>query len=69
LYNSLLSLLHDDDLEDMYSNPERIKKDSNYTLADIYDGEEYRGKIEVFYEYDHGDNWDHDITFLGRVTS
>ncbi|KAL2012047.1 hypothetical protein VTN00DRAFT_4765 [Thermoascus crustaceus] len=43
------------------------------TLAEVYDSEEYRGKeVKVVYEYDRdfrrdGDNWDHDISFLGRA--
>ncbi|KIX01186.1 uncharacterized protein Z518_08911 [Rhinocladiella mackenziei CBS 650.93] len=37
------------------------------TLADIYDSDEFRGKVEVSYEYDHGDGWDHEIAFLGRA--
>jgi len=27
------------------------------------------GKVEVSYEYDHGDSWDHKITFLGKADS
>jgi hypothetical protein len=34
----------DDDLKGAYPDPEAIKKDSDYTLADIYDSEEYKGK-------------------------
>jgi hypothetical protein len=61
----LLTLMPDDDLKGAYPDPEAIKKDSDYTLADIYDSEEYKGKVEVSYEYDHGDSWDHAIIFLG----
>jgi hypothetical protein len=50
-----------------YPEPERVKSETQYTLADIYDGEEYKGKVEVSYEYDHGDGWDHQITLLGRA--
>lgn len=63
----ILTLLVDDDMKDAYPDPETIKKDCDYTLADIYDSEEYGGKVEVSYEYDHGDSWDHDITFLGHA--
>jgi len=54
-------------LKDAYPDANKIKKTSDYTLADIYDGEEYKGKVEVSYEYDHGDSWDHQIAFLGRA--
>ncbi|KAF4629310.1 hypothetical protein G7Y89_g8843 [Cudoniella acicularis] len=63
----ILTLMWDDDMKDAYPDPDQIKKDSDYTLADIYDSDEYKGKIEVSYEYDHGDSWDHEISFLGRA--
>lgn len=43
------------------------------TLAEVYDNEEYRGeKVTIAYEYDcdlgrDGDNWIHDISFIGRA--
>ncbi|OCL13402.1 hypothetical protein AOQ84DRAFT_385428 [Glonium stellatum] len=61
----LLSLVLDDEMKDAYPNPERIKKVTDYTLADIYDGELNQGKLEILYEYDHGDGWEHSIVFLG----
>jgi hypothetical protein len=64
---SVLELLPNDDMKDAYPNPEMIKKESAYTLKDIYDGEQYKGKVEVSYEYDHGDSWLHEIAFLGRA--
>ncbi len=54
-------------MKDAFPDPEGIKLAGEYTLADIYDAEEYRGKVEVSYEYDHGDSWDHQIAFLGRA--
>jgi phosphoenolpyruvate carboxylase len=36
-------------------------------LADIYDSDKFKGKVEVVYEYDHGDSWEHQIVFLGRA--
>ena len=66
---TLLTLLMDadGDIASMYPDPETIKKETDYTLADIYGSEEYGGKVEVSYEYDHGDNWEHQIAFLGRA--
>ena len=64
---SLLSLLTDTLDADMYPDPESVKNEADYTLADIYGSEEYGGKVEVSYEYDHGDSWDHQIAFLGRA--
>lgn len=43
------------------------KKCSDYTLAKIYGSEEYGGKIEIAYQYDFGDGWEHQIVFLGRT--
>jgi hypothetical protein len=62
-----LTLMLDDDIKDAYPDPEKIKKDSFYTLIDIYDSEEYKGKVEVSYKYDHSDSWDYTIVFLGRT--
>lgn len=60
----VFSLQRDDgDLTD----PETSKKESDFTLANSFDGEEYRDKVMVQYEYDMGDGWEHSITFLGRA--
>jgi hypothetical protein len=59
--------MDDDDMAFANPDPEKIKKESDYTLADIYNGEEYKGKVKVSYEYDHGDSWDHAIALLGRA--
>jgi len=49
-------------------DPDMVSKEAKHTtLSDIYDGDEFRGKVEVAYEYDFGDGWDHHITFLGRA--
>ena len=46
---------------------EDTRGESEFTLADIYASEQYGGKAEVSYEYDLGDGWEHQITFLGRA--
>lgn len=63
----LLNLQWDDSLKDSYPEPEKMKKTTDYKLADIYEGPEYAGKVEVSYEYDHGDGWSHSIAFLGKA--
>ena len=63
----ILQLYIDDSIKDSLPDPDIIKKMSDYTLKDIYEQEEYKGKVELSYEYDHGDGWDHDIVFLGKV--
>ena len=55
----------DDDLRDMLT--EEIREGKDTTLADIYDGDEFKGKAEILYQYDHGDGWEHQISFLGRA--
>jgi hypothetical protein len=63
----VLTLLYNTEVTDAYEDPEEIKYEGAFTLADIYASEKYGGKVEVTYEYDHGDSWLHDITFLGRA--
>lgn len=46
---------------------ENFKDETDCTLADIYDCEGLKGKIEVEYEYDFGDGWVHHTVFLGRT--
>lgn len=48
-------------------NPERIQAEADFTLKDIYDGEKYKEKVEIAWEYDHGDSWLHEVAFLGRA--
>lgn len=64
---TLLILCIHDDLKDAYPDPDKVKQEAHYTLADIYEGPEYAGKVEVSYEYDHGDSWRHSIAFLGKA--
>jgi hypothetical protein len=53
--------------EDLFPDkPGYLKDSTKCTLEDMYNGEEFKDKIEIHYEYDHGDNWDHQINFLGR---
>jgi hypothetical protein len=63
----VLFLTKDNSDKDLYPQPEKCRKTTDYTLADIFDGDEYKGKVDVSYEYDHGDSWDHEILFLGRA--
>lgn len=46
---------------------EKMKDESDYTLADILEKEEYKGKTTMTYEYDMGDGWEHEIFVLGRA--
>jgi hypothetical protein len=59
----------DDSMRNMYEEdkPDLFKNSAECTLADFYDSDEFRGKVELSYEYDHGDGWDHEIAFLGRA--
>ena len=43
------------------------KVESNFSLADILENEEYKGKTTLTYEYDMGDSWQHQIYLLGRA--
>ena len=64
---SVLNLSPDDSMADAMSDPGRYRLEQDYTLADILEHPEYKGKIDLTYEYDHGDSWGHDITVLGRA--
>jgi hypothetical protein len=63
----VLNLSPDDSMADAMSDPGRYRLEQDYTLADILEHPEYKGKIDLTYEYDHGDSWGHDITVLGRA--
>ena len=44
------------------------EQEANYSLADVYDKEEWKGKtLSLMYEYDMGDSWEHQIILLGRA--
>jgi hypothetical protein len=43
-----------------------IYKDaSEWKLSDVFENDQYRGKVSMVYEYDMGDSWEHQMTFLG----
>ena len=63
---SVLSLAPDAFMADSMPEPERYKLENDYTLADVLEHPEYKGKIYISYEYDHGDSWTHHIIVLGR---
>src|SRR4051794_18535130 len=63
----VLSLSTDPHMAADMDDAEHYKQTSDYTLADIYEGPEYGGKVEVTYEYDMGDGWSHSIAFLGKA--
>ena len=44
-----------------------VREAAEITLSDVYTNHVLGDKVEVQYEYDHGDSWDHRITFLGRA--
>jgi hypothetical protein len=64
---SVLNLAADNDMASSMPDPERYKLEKDYTLADVLEHPEYKGKTYLSYEYDHGDSWEHDITVLGRA--
>ncbi|KIV83987.1 hypothetical protein PV11_05967 [Exophiala sideris] len=43
----------------------RYQETSEWKLLDIFEGDGYRGNVNLIYEYDMGDGWEHEITFLG----
>ncbi|KAL8704699.1 MAG: hypothetical protein Q9201_002161 [Fulgogasparrea decipioides] len=50
------------------SAPEaNVQAETEYTLADILENAEYKGKTRLMYEYDMGDGWNHQIIPLGRA--
>lgn len=55
---AVLGCLDDDALD--------VKATSDCTLRDIYDSEEYDGKLKVQYVYDRRAKWAHFIRLLGR---
>ncbi|KAF2434885.1 hypothetical protein EJ08DRAFT_675849 [Tothia fuscella] len=55
------------DSADYSDQPEKFKEESKVKLSQVYGKKEYKGKIQVVYEYDLGDGWEHDIIFLGKA--
>lgn len=51
---------------ELMDDPDAYKKEEDYKLSDIYEGDKFKGKITVNYEYDFGDGWEHQIIFLGK---
>lgn len=48
--------------------PERettYKHASESKLSDVFENDQYRDKVNLVYEYDMGDSWKHQMTFLG----
>ena len=56
-------------LADVLEEDEKEQLAADYTLSDVYDADQYRDKVEVLYEYDMGDGWEHDILFLGKESA
>lgn len=50
-----------------YPEPYKVKCEDDYTLGDIYDGDEYRDVDDIYYDYDRGDRWWLSISLLGRA--
>ena len=43
-------------------------KESEWTLADVYEKPEWKDRAQIEYEYDMGDSWHHILALLGRAT-
>jgi len=65
----LLELVTEDSLADAFEEDPKMQLMTDYSLRDVYDREEYRDKIEVLYEYDMGDGWEHQVLFLGKESA
>jgi hypothetical protein len=65
----LLRLTSVEMLADVLEEDEKEQLAADYTLADVYDADQYRDKVEVLYEYDMGDGWEHDVLFLGKESA
>lgn len=59
----------EDFLDDAFEEDPKVQAATEYSLKDVYDSDEYGDKIEVLYEYDMGDGWEHSILFLGKERS
>ena len=47
---------------------ENSRAESEVTLAEVYEKPEWKDKVLIDYEYDHGDSWGHQLSLLGRAT-
>ena len=47
---------------------EDTKAEADFTLADVYENPEWKDKVDIEYEYDHGDGWVHHLALIGRAT-
>ena len=56
------------DPSDLPDELEESKAEADITLADVYEKPEWKDKVEIEYEYDHGDSWGHQLSLLGRAT-
>jgi hypothetical protein len=43
----------------------RFKDATNSKLSDVFGNDDFRGKVDINYEYDHGDSRDHQIVVMG----
>ncbi|KAI4126853.1 MAG: hypothetical protein LQ338_003526 [Usnochroma carphineum] len=51
-----------------------VQDENRWTLRDVFEKKEWDGtavasgaELQIIYEYDHGDSWEHQITLLGRA--
>src|ERR1700760_4296571 len=44
---------------------EKFQDAKVWTLADVFENDDYRSKTNLSYEYAMGDSWEHQITFVG----
>ncbi|CAF9918078.1 MAG: hypothetical protein HETSPECPRED_003661 [Heterodermia speciosa] len=63
----LLSVYRDPiPLHDEFASDDQ--KESEWTLADVYEKPEWKDRAQIEYEYDLGDGWHHILALLGRAT-
>ncbi len=51
--------------ESMPDRKDTFKDAAKWRLCDIFEKDEYRDKVNLIYEYDFGDSWEHQISFIG----
>jgi hypothetical protein len=64
-HTSELSIVDDEDATDMISGDVWISNEHKF--RELYQNEQYAGKIQLVYEYDHAECWEHNITFLDKA--